>query len=159
MLSKMSIVSESLKENLIDLNCSAISVEELFKEKAKVLLKMGYVTDTYEEALLQREKEYPTGLKMPSIDIAIPHTTTEHINEPFIYFNRLNIKGMEFIQMGTDDVVVKPECVLMLGITKPEEQITLLAELMDLFNNSDFINSILLAKTPKEILNIFKNIK
>lgn len=151
----MGIVSQLLQEELIDLNCKSVSVEEFFAEKAKVLRELGYVTDTYETALLEREKEYPTGLEMAAITIAIPHTMPEHIKKPFIYFNRLTQKGMQFIQMGTDDVVVEPQYILMLGITNPREQVALLAELMDLFNGEEFIDALVQAKSAQDILTIF----
>lgn len=152
----MGIVSQLLQEELIDLDCRAISVEEFFAEKAKVLYELDYVTDTYESALLKREKEYPTGLEMKTITIAIPHTTPDYIKKPFIYFNRLAQKEIQFIQMGTDDVVVKPQYILMLGITNPSEQVALLAELMDLFNGKDFIDSIVQAKSAQDVLTVFK---
>lgn len=153
----MSVVSELLLQELIDLDCSIASTEEFFNKKADILLDLGYVAESYQEALKKREKEYPTGLGMEHISIAIPHTTVEHIKQPFIYFNRLTQTGIQFIQMGTDDVVVEPSYILMLGITNPKEQVTLLAELMELFNNEAFIQSIEGAKTADEIIKIFKN--
>ncbi|HDT8108035.1 TPA: PTS sugar transporter subunit IIA, partial [Enterococcus faecalis] len=78
-----------------------------------------------------------------------------HIKKPFIYFNRLMNKKIEFIQMGTDDVIVKPDYILMLGIKEPREQVNLLAEIINLFNQKEFVTSIRNAKSKKEIMELF----
>ncbi|EHU5038033.1 PTS sugar transporter subunit IIA, partial [Enterococcus faecalis] len=75
--------------------------------------------------------------------------------KPFIYFNRLMNKKIEFIQMGTDDVIVKPDYILMLGIKEPREQVNLLAEIINLFNQKEFVTSIRNAKSKKEIMELF----
>ena len=151
----MSIVGELIKEKLIDLTCNIKSKDDFFKTKAGILEELQLVEETYLEAVVEREKEYPTGLRLENISIAIPHTTVNHIKEPFIYFNRLTNNEVNFIQMGTDDVVVKPEYILLLGIKEPKEQVNLLAELMDLFNQKDFIEAIRNAKSEKEIIKLF----
>ncbi|EKJ3579013.1 PTS sugar transporter subunit IIA, partial [Enterococcus faecalis] len=84
-----------------------------------------------------------------------PHTSINHIKKPFIYFNRLMNKKIEFIQMGTDDVIVKPDYILMLGIKEPREQVNLLAEIINLFNQKEFVTSIRNAKSKKEIMELF----
>lgn len=151
----MSIVGELIQEKLIDLTCNIKSKDDFFKTKAGILEELQLVEETYLEAVVEREKEYPTGLRLENISIAIPHTTVNHIKEPFIYFNRLTNNEVNFIQMGTDDVVVKPEYILLLGIKEPKEQVNLLAELMDLFNQKDFIEAIRNAKSEKEIIKLF----
>ncbi|EGS7958043.1 PTS sugar transporter subunit IIA [Enterococcus faecalis] len=57
--------------------------------------------------------------------------------------------------MGTDDVIVKPDYILMLGIKEPREQVNLLAEIINLFNQKEFVTSIRNAKSKKEIMELF----
>lgn len=151
----MGIVGELIQEELIDLTCEITSKGDFFKAKAGILKELQFVEETYLEAVVEREKEYPTGLTLEHISIAIPHTTVDHIKEPFIYFNRLTNNEIKFIQMGTDNVVVKPEYILMLGIKEPKEQVNLLAEIMNLFNQKEFIEAIHNAKSEKEIIKLF----
>lgn len=152
----MGIVTEMLTENLIDLNCDDISLVDFISKKSRELLRLGYVEESYKRALLTREEEYPTGLELEHTAIAIPHTTVDHIKKPFVYLNKLNKQKIKFIQMGTDDVDVKPYYILMLGIKEPSQQVTLLAELMELFSNESFIKAIDDATTKEEIINVFK---
>ncbi len=151
----MSIVGELIQAELIDMECDSISVNDFFETKAEILKKLGFVEKTYLEAIIEREKEYPTGLNLENIAIAIPHTTVDHIKKPFIYFNKLVNRDIEFIQMGTDDVIVKPEYILMLGIKEPKNQVNLLAEIMELFSQKEFIYNIKNAKSATEIINLF----
>ncbi|EGO9169998.1 PTS sugar transporter subunit IIA, partial [Enterococcus faecalis] len=55
----------------------------------------------------------------------------------------------------TDDVIVKPDYILMLGIKEPREQVNLLAEIINLFNQKEFVTSIRNAKSKKEIMELF----
>lgn len=60
------------------------SQDQLFDEVASHLHKLHYVTEDYKEALKNREKEFPTGLKIDFKDgsniryAAIPHTETKY---------------------------------------------------------------------------------
>lgn len=151
----MSIIGELMQEELIDLSCGITSKSKFFKTKAEVLKGLQLVEETYLKSVIEREKEYPTGLELANVSVAIPHTSIDHIKNPFIYFNRLMNKKIEFIQMGTDDVIVKPDYILMLGIKEPREQVNLLAEIMNLFNQEEFLTTIRNAKSKKEIMELF----
>ena len=76
----------------------------LFRSAAK-LQDLGYVADSFGQALAEREAEFSTGLALEHVTVAIPHTYVEHVKRPFIAFYRLVEPVMPFIQMGTDDLV------------------------------------------------------
>ncbi|EGO8323942.1 PTS transporter subunit EIIA, partial [Enterococcus faecalis] len=48
-----------------------------------------------------------------------------------------------------------PDYILMLGIKEPREQVNLLAEIINLFNQKEFVTSIRNAKSKKEIMELF----
>ena len=152
----MSILADLLQEELVDLGCQAITVADFFKQKAQVLSTLGYVYPSFEVAISQREQEYPTGLQLEHIAIAIPHTYVEHVQRPFIYVNRLVNSTLSFIQMGTDDVEVLPQYILILGIKDPKGQVALLAELMELFADETFIQRLRNVQTATEAYELFK---
>ena len=52
---------------------------EIFKFLNENLINLGYVKDSFLEGLVDREKNYPTGLKTSVCGIAIPHTDSIHI--------------------------------------------------------------------------------
>lgn len=150
----MNIVRNLIHKELIDLSCDSPTKQNFFESKGKLLNNLKFVEDTYLDAITEREQEYPTGLELKNISIAIPHTTVDHIKKPFIYFSRLTNNQIEFIQMGTDNVIVKPEYILMLGIREPKEQVHLLSEIMELFNQLEFIEKIRNANSKEEIMEL-----
>jgi PTS system galactitol-specific IIA component len=56
------------------LNVDADSCEEVLHTVSSHLLDEGKVKQSYEEHLINREREYPTGLALGDINVAIPHT-------------------------------------------------------------------------------------
>lgn len=152
----MSLVSELTKRDLINIKNDAKSYEDFFTQAFNILLEKGYVKETFYNGILEREKKYPTGLEMPKIVIAIPHTDAEHVNEPFIFINKMASNNLEFIQMGTDDYIVNPEFIIILGINDKKNQVGLLAAMMELFDDENFIREIKNTNSVDELYEIFK---
>ena len=63
--------------------------EEGIKKIADEFLEKELVKDTFFQAVIDREKVYPTGLSINDIGIAIPHTDSIHIIRPQIGFMSL----------------------------------------------------------------------
>ncbi|WP_311481792.1 PTS sugar transporter subunit IIA [uncultured Anaerococcus sp.] len=138
----MSDISNLTKEELIIIDNESLNCEEFFRNISNILFEKGYVEETFHDAIVEREKKYPTGLEMPKITVAIPHTDVQHIRKPFIFINKMKEKNIEFIQMGTDDLIVHPEFIVVLGIKEPKNQVGLLSSLMNLFDNEEFVDKI-----------------
>lgn len=147
----MSIISNLVQKELIDLDNKSKDIKDFFTSAATKLEELEFVEETFLEAIYKREQSYPTGLELPNVIIAIPHTDVEHIKKPFIYVNKMPTKSLSFIQMGTDDVVVEPEIVIVLGIKEPTEQVGLLSTLIELFSEQDFLDKFNNATEPEEI--------
>ena len=88
-----------LRKDLIRVNADYASREEALRSFAEVYVKAGVVKDTYPQAILDREKVYPTGLPAIAFDIAIPHCDSQYVNEPAIGVCTL-AHPLEFNQMG-----------------------------------------------------------
>lgn len=65
---------------------------EIFKFLNENLINLGYVKDSFLKGLVDREKNYPTGLKTSVCGIAIPHTDSIHI------FNILYIRVLTIVK-------------------------------------------------------------
>ena len=78
-----------IHRNLVFTNLCAKDKEDTIRRLAGHLLQAGYVKDTYLDAVLQREKEYPTGLDLGDYCIAMPHTFAAHVNEPALAIAKL----------------------------------------------------------------------
>lgn len=146
---------QMLHEDLVDFRYELKESEDVFKACNEKLLSKKYVNNGFYDAVTEREKQYPTGLKFENVEIAIPHTDIQYINTPFIYVNKLIDCDVSFVHMGTDDQLVKPEFVIILGITDPKEQVNLLSFLMKLFSDDQFISDIQQAENEKQLFNVF----
>ncbi|WP_312092962.1 PTS sugar transporter subunit IIA [Niallia sp.] len=130
-----------IKEELIFTNLEAKTSQELFYIIGNQLISLDYVKPTFIQAIIEREKEYPTGLALETFHVAIPHTDPVHITKPFVAVAKNQYK-LPFIHMGTDDNVIDIDCFFILGITNPNGQITLLQTLMERFNNPSFVENL-----------------
>lgn len=147
--------SELFREDLVQLEGTFSNKEELFEKVSEELLEKGLVTHNFLKAIKNREEEYPTGLQLENMSIAIPHTDVEYIIKPFVYVCTLK-KAIHFLQMGTSDMDVDAEAVLVLGIKEPKEQVGMLSGLMAMFSDSQFIKEFKNAKNDKEIIQLLK---
>lgn len=73
------MIWEDLNENLIVPDLEAENSEEVFEKLGGLFIAEGYCRDTYVDALKEREKDFPTGINMGTIGIAIPHTDKQHV--------------------------------------------------------------------------------
>lgn len=129
--------SDLFHQDLIEIGTNFSSQNDMFEKMFDKLYKNNYVKESFKEAIIKREKEYPTGLYTDKISLAIPHTDIEHVKHPFIYVIKLE-KPLQFVQMGTNNEWVEVDNIFMLGIKYPSEQVDLLAQIMDKLQDNDF---------------------
>ncbi|MGT2716386.1 PTS sugar transporter subunit IIA [Streptococcus respiraculi] len=128
---------DMLQADLVKLDCNVSTHVDLFQVIGKELREKGYVTDQYVEALLERERQFPTGLKTKFVNIAIPHTDPQVIKKPFIFIVK-NHQPLDMLQMG-DNSEMTCHYFMFLGIKDPTGQVGLLAKLMEIFSQEAFV--------------------
>ena len=121
------MIWEDLNENLIVPDLEAKSSDEVFEKLGGLFIAEGYCRDTYVDALKDREKDFPTGVNMGSIGIAIPHTDKQHVIKGGVAIGVLK-EPVHFYQMGTTDEPVEVKLVFMLAVEDPKEQFSLFTE-------------------------------
>lgn len=141
---------ELFKPELMNLHMQVVNQTDFFEQVSKRLLEQQMIEETFKEAIIEREKNYPTGLQLANFAIAVPHTDVVHVKEAFVAVNRLKTP-VGFYQMGTDDVVVPVKDILVLGIKEPKKQVGLLSDLMGLFADAQFVEKYQKVATIEEI--------
>lgn len=139
-----------LRKELIVLGLDGKTSEDVLRNLSAKFVEIGVAKDTYPDALVAREKKYPTALPATAFDIAVPHTFKEYINEPAVGIGVLK-EPVEFQQMGSPEITLKPQILFMLAITDPNEQIALLKKIMKLIQNKEELMKIRNAKSSDEI--------
>jgi len=103
---------------------------EAIDQLSVLLLAKGYVTDEYPAKAKEREVGFPTALPTTPYAVAIPHTWAEFCLEPAVAVGTL-AKPVPWIEMGTKDREQQVQIILLLSITKPEEQVHFLRKVID----------------------------
>ena len=143
----------SLKKELVWLDIAFSSKENLFQEVGKKLYEMGYVKDSFANALSEREKNFPTGLATEPFQVAIPHTDSIHVEKEAIVCIRL-LNPIKFRDVGDDENEVDAEFVFVLCILEPEKQVDILKALVDTLSNEEIMRSIKTSENPDKVYEI-----
>ena len=116
----------------------------------------GYVRDTFVDAVLEREKKFATGLPTPTIQVAIPHADVEHVLRPAIAIGVLE-ETVPFGEMGNPEATVPVKIVCMLAVTESETLVSLLQNLVAIFQNVELLTQIVKAADAAQIAAIFND--
>ncbi len=145
---------------LIAINLEAENFEDAIRKGGKLFYDNGYVKDTYIDAVVAREKIYPTGLQLKDIAVAMPHTDPQHVNKAAVCVIKLS-KPVTFLHMGEDvnnkdAIKVEAEMLFMMSILNPNEQIETLQKVLSVFQNPDVVNEFKNATKKEELYEVAK---
>ena len=138
-------ITNRLHQELIFVGVEAANWQEVLTLLANQLYQRGYVRESYLPAVLDRERQFPTGLRTAEVAVALPHTEKEHVLKPAVAVAIL-AHPVTFGEMGTEDQTVPVEIVFMLSIHEPDEQVTWLSRLVSTFQLEGFLS--LLKSSP-----------
>lgn len=139
-----------LRKELIKVGLDAADEEDALRQMSAEFVALGVAKDSFPEALLERERVYPTGLPAIAFDIAIPHCASENVNETSMGVAVL-AHPVEFLQMGSPEIILHPEILFMLAIKDPKKQIETLQKIMGVIQNANLLNAIKKAQSADEV--------
>ena len=149
------MIWEELNTSLIIPSLEVENFKDVMTKLGGVLIEEGYAKESYVDALIAREKEFPTGLDIDGIGVAIPHTDVSHVNKAATAIAVLD-KPVSFIQMGTDDEPVEVQLVFMLAVVDPKAHLDKLQRILAIIQDSEVLTKLLKVKDTDEIINIIK---
>jgi len=128
---------------VLDLDIENNDRKKLLSHLAGKLYDMNYVDEKYLEALLKREREYPTGLVVRSdFNVAIPHADVEYVKREALAVVKTHRK-VTFRKTNEPDIEIPVDVVFLLVIKEPKGYVKFLASLTELFSKEEFIKTIL----------------
>lgn len=142
-------------EKVIVLNKEVSDRKEGLEILSLLLQEKGIVTADFYENILKRESVYPTGLLINGYGVAIPHTDSEFVNKSQLGFLKLN-KPVIFNEMGTLDNQVEVNMIFMLALKEAHEQLSMLQQLIAMFQNEEVMKSLMNVSNEEEFLAIMK---
>ncbi|MDI9217359.1 PTS sugar transporter subunit IIA [Clostridium tertium] len=145
-----------MNKDLIFINENYNDCFEFLENISDRLLNYGYVKESFKDAIIEREKIFPTGLPVEPIGVAIPHCNSEHVNKAGIVFVKFK-DDVKFISMeGEGKVNVKIAFVLL--VKEKEKQVEVLQKLMEVISNEDILTKMYNENNNDNLINIMKEV-
>ncbi|WKY44522.1 PTS sugar transporter subunit IIA [Eubacteriaceae bacterium ES2] len=138
----------------IQVNCQASNQIEAIKLAAGPLFEKKMVKESFVDAVLEREKTFPTGLPT-SIGVAIPHTDSKHVIDEGISIVTLK-KPVDFKGMGNPKEIVAVEIIILLAIKNPAKQLGILQKIITIIQNKEMLEKIKAADDPEKVHNLIR---
>ncbi|MBO8162682.1 MAG: PTS sugar transporter subunit IIA [Brevibacillus sp.] len=136
-------------EHLLVLNqpCDRIGV---LQRLGALLVKSGTVEQAYVDAVVAREGEYPTGLEIGEINVAIPHANTTSVCRSGIALGIVK-PGVKFCSMAEPDKEILVQVVILLAAQKSELQLHVLEQIMEFIQDQGRLQTMLEAADEQEL--------
>jgi len=142
-----------LSTSLVHIFDRPVMREEAIGALASLLQTHGYVRETFAQAVLEREKVFPTGLPTQPIGIAIPHTDAEHVKRAALAVGILP-QPVQFEEMGSPGTFVDVSVIVVLAIPDPKAVMPVLRQLAGSFQNREFLQGLQAARDQSTVLDL-----
>lgn len=150
------MIWETLDKKLILTECEAATREDVFRTVGGLLIQEGYCRESYIQALIDREKEYPTGLDINGVGVAIPHTDVSHVIRSTMAVAILK-KPVVFEVMGGDEGEnVDVSVVVAMAIRDAAAHLDQVKELLKILQDDNVLRKLMSAKSEEEVIHIIK---
>ncbi|COP02754.1 phosphotransferase system sugar-specific EII component [Streptococcus pneumoniae] len=165
-----SALEEELSNRGYDVHCDAVMVKDVNEDLMKgydiftpiAATDLGFEpgipvieAGTYREALITREKSFPTGLDMEFLgkdlpNVAIPHTDIVHNLAEKVVVVRLE-KPVTFHNMIAPDKEVEVSLLFFIINNSSSSQTNILAQLMDFFTGNGHLEDLSKISEPEAL--------
>lgn len=143
-------MSDLIPPELVHVRVEVTSRDDLFALMAGRLLEQGRTRESFLHGLIEREKNYPTGLPVNG-GVAIPHTDAEHVVSDSISIATL-AKPVGFREMaGTDDTEIPVDVVFMLALGASGQHLAMLQQIIKCIQDPGFMSTIRASVSAEEI--------
>jgi PTS system galactitol-specific IIA component len=129
-------MAQAVYKELILPELDAEDAADAIRKFGTLFAAYGFVKETYVDAVLARETEYPTGLRLDGMALAMPHTSGVHVNRPAIGVAKLK-KPVIFGHMGDNETKVEAEMLFIMAVEDPNEHLETLRKVMKVFADQE----------------------
>lgn len=145
-----------LQPHRIILNSHSETWQQVLLEIGSTFRTPAEVTDAFVDALLEREENYPTGLPVSPVAVALPHADGVYVRKAGLGLCTLS-RPVPFHQMGSPELTVSVRLVICIALPeeKRDEQAVLLGQLIDRIQSEELVQRVLNARTVKDAARAF----
>jgi len=142
-------MSLSFSENQIFTNLSFKNSKEALDFLAEQLIQQGCVEKGYKQAIIEREKEYPTGLSSPGVNIAIPHADYQLVKKATVIVGILK-DPVVFHSMEDVEKQLDVQIIMMMAIDEPHGQLNMLQKVVSIIQNENLTHQLVSCRSSEE---------
>ena len=132
------------------------NVEELFQMFSKELLEKDAVTDGFLDAITRRERQFPTGIQLDGMAIALPHIDAEYVKTNALVVRKLK-NPIFFQRMDKFDEVLPVQIVFLLLINDVKTHTKTIANLTRIWTNKELMNAIMEVESHQDFIVLLEN--
>ena len=132
-----------------------LTCEDVERRIAGILTEQGYAKDTYVQAILDREANFPTALDMCGLNVAIPHCDIANVNEAAFCMGVLK-HPVDWHKMDDPDDTCKVSVVVMLALTEAHAHLDMLQKVVAFVQDQELVGKVIAAETSDEAFELVK---
>lgn len=145
----------TVSEELVLLDVGWLSWEDAVRGIGRVLELQGIAKMGYTEALLARERAYPTGLPTRPIGVALVHTDSEWVLRSALAIARCR-PVVPFRSMANPDEFVEVGIVLGLAVAPQDSHTKILGIIVNEIQDEEWQNGIMFAQSKDDVVGFVK---
>ena len=140
------------RKNIL-VNLEADKKEEAMEAMFKTMYNNRNVKESFLQNVLNREKKFPTGLKIAGFGIAIPHTDPEHVLSPGISVAVLK-KPVAFKRMDDAEESVNVRLIFMMALQDGHNHLKMISHIIKMLQDQSVLEMLNHAQSEEEVINI-----
>ena len=125
--------------------------DDVLHEMADYLYSNGSVVKSYGDSVIERENNYPTGIDVEPIPVAIPHSERNEVLKTTILVGKTKEQGVAFEKIEGDGNWIQARVVFLLAVDSDQGQLEVIAQLMNVIQDAETVQRIVDALTSDEI--------
>lgn len=149
------MIWNELDSRLLAVGLEVQSQAEVLEVLGNRFTELKYCKPGYVEALKEREAEYPTGIDIDGVGVAMPHTAGNYVNRAAVGIATLK-NPVSFVHMATEDTPVPVRVVVMLAVSRPELHLGKIKDLLAVIQDKSTLEKIVSAKTIEDFIDIIR---
>lgn len=126
-----------------------LTTEDVERRLAETLRGQGYVKDSFAQAILEREAEFPTALEVGALNVAMPHCDIAHVNEGAVCVGVLH-HPVAWHRMDDPDATCPVSLVVMLALNEAHAHLEMLQKVVALVQDQVHVARVLAAQSEGE---------
>lgn len=143
----------AIKPELVIPELVAADSQDAIRQLGETLVSAGYAKDSYVDVVLEREKNYPTGIEFPLCGVAMPHGEPDEVLGAAIAIGRC-VSPVPFKRMEDFSQEVDVRLVAMLAVADPSEHLDVLGKLIAAFSDEETCAALLSSDDPVTIAKV-----